>query len=231
MKKAIFLIFITFLTSCEILENLEMPTEYTQATLTNAEIIKGLKEALKVGTKNSVLALNKEDAFYKSTVYKIPFPEEATIVEEKLRGIGLDKLINDFELKMNRGAEKAVKKASPIFVDAIMQMTIADAKKILEGQDNAATEYFRSKTSKKLEAAFKPEVKQTLDEIHVTKHWSKITSTYNKIPFTENVETDLPAYVSKKAINALFDKLSKEEKLIRDNPKARVTAILKKVFA
>jgi hypothetical protein len=231
MKKIIVFLVIIVLSSCEILETIEVPTQYTQASLTNTEIVNGLKEALKVGAKNSVSVLSLEDGFSKSPVYKIPFPHEVKLVEDKLRGLGFNKMIDEFVLKMNRGAENAVNKANPIFVDAIMQMTIIDAKNILRGNDNAATEYFRNKTSAKLEMAFKPEVKKTLDQMYVTKHWTNITSTYNKIPFTEDVETDLPLYVTQKTINSLFEKLAKEEKLIRHDPKARVTAILKKVFA
>ncbi len=234
MKKIIVLLTIIVVSSCDVLNTIEIPAQFTQSTqpiLTNADIINGLKEALKVGTNNSVAALSIENGFYKSVDYKIPFPQEVKFVEDKLRDLGMGKMVDEFVLKMNRGAEKAVKKAAPIFVDAIMQMTISDAKNILNGNDNAATEFFRSKTTKKLEMAFKPEVKQTLDETEVTKYWTKITSTYNKIPFTEDVEADLPSYVTRKTISALFDKIAKEEKLIRVDPKARVTAILKKVFA
>ena len=234
MKKIIVLLTIIVVSSCDVLNTIEIPAQFTQTTqpiLTNADIINGLKEALKVGTNNSVAALSIENGFYKNVDYKIPFPQEVKFVEDKLRDLGMDKMVDEFVLKMNRGAEKAVKKAAPIFVDAIMQMTISDAKNILNGNDNAATEFFRSKTTSKLEMAFKPEVKQTLDELYVTKHWTKITSTYNKIPLTEDVETDLPSYVTRKTINALFDKIAKEEKLIRVDPKARVTEILRKVFA
>jgi len=234
MKKIIVLLTIIVVSSCDVLNTIEIPAQFTQTTqpiLTNADIINGLKEALKVGTNNSVAALSIENGFYKNVDYKIPFPQEVKFVEDKLRDLGMGKMVDEFVLKMNRGAEKAVKKAAPIFVDAIMQMTISDAKNILNGNDNAATEFFRSKTTSKLEMAFKPEVKQTLDELYVTKHWTKITSTYNKIPLTEDVETDLPSYVTRKTINALFDKIAKEEKLIRVDPKARVTEILRKVFA
>jgi len=229
MKK-ITLLFFTFFfvfSACEILRTLEIPTS---APLSTNEIIAGLKEALNVGTTNAVNFLGKENGFYGNSALKIPFPEEVKIVEEKLREIGLNKKVDDFILNMNRGAENAVKKATPIFVDAIKGMTFADARKILNGPDDAATGYFKNKTSNKLFNAFKPEVQKILDNVKLTKYWTDIISTYNKIPFVQKVETDLAKYVTDKTLNGLFYKLAQEEKLIRNDPKARVTDILKKVF-
>lgn len=227
-KQLITLIFVfTFLGGCDILKELGLPTSMP---LTTSEIVQGLKEALKVGTNNAVTVLNIENGFYGNPLLKIPFPEEVKVVEEKLRAVGLDKIVDDFILNMNRGAEKAVSKAGPIFINAIKEMTFDDARNILKGPDNAATEYFRNKTSTELSDAFKPGVQETLDQMHVTKYWSDVMTAYNKIPFTRSVETDLAKYVTDKAVNGVFHNLAKEEKLIRNDPKARVTEILKRVF-
>ncbi|MEA3496798.1 MAG: DUF4197 domain-containing protein [Bacteroidota bacterium] len=236
MKKfgIIAVISLFFITSCDILANLNLEdfegVIQEEQGLTNTEIIKGLKDALAVGTGNAVSLLNKEDAFNKNPKFRIPFPKEVVYVEEKLRSIGLDKVVDDFELQMNRAAEKAVVKAKPIFVSAVKNMSFADAKNILTGPDNAATEYFKKQTSNNLIAVFKPQVQNTLDEISVTKYWNNVTSAYNKIPFTKKVETDLAQYVTQKTLNALFIQLAVEEKEIRENPIKRTTAILKKVF-
>lgn len=218
------------LSACDILQELEVSTASGGTSLTTNEIVQGLKEALQVGTTNAISTLSKENGFYGNALFKIPFPEEVKVVEEKLRSVGLNKLVDDFILNLNRGAEKAVTKAGPIFMDAIRDITFADARNILNGPNTAATEYFRGKTSQQLTVAFKPEVQKTLDQVEVTKYWDEVMSAYNRIPFTTKVETDLSRYVTEKAIDGLFIRVAEEEKLIREDPVARVTDILKKVF-
>jgi hypothetical protein len=232
MKKTICFIVSTFmiLSACDILQELEVSTTSGSTSLTTDEIVHGLKEALQVGTTNAINTLSKENGFYGNALLKIPFPEEVKVVEEKLRSVGLNKLVDDFILNLNRGAEKAVTKAGPIFMDAIRDITFADARNILSGSNTAATEYFRGKTSRHLTDAFKPEVQETLDQVQVTKYWSDVMSTYNKIPFTTKVETDLAQYVTEKAIDGLFIRVAEEEKQIREDPVARVTDILQRVF-
>jgi len=231
MKKGIILgLSILFIVSaCDILKEFEVSTS-SGTSLTTDEIISGLKEALQVGTNNAITVLNKKDGFYGNSLLRIPFPEEVKVVEEKLRSLGLNKLVDDFILNMNRGAEQAVSKAGPIFMDAIRGITFADARNILNGPDNAATEYFRGKTANQLTMAFKPDVKKTLDQVQVTRYWENVMSAYNNIPFTSKVETDLAQYVTGKAIQGLFSRIAEEEKQIREDPVARVSDILKRVF-
>ena len=134
-------------------------------------------------------------------------------------------------LQINRGAEDAVGYAKPIFVDAIKEMTISDAINIVGGQSDAATNYFRQKTTEKLTAAFTPVIKNSLDKVSATKYYGDIVNTYNSLPTTFNkINPDLPSYVVGKAVDALFDRIAKEEANIRQNPVARTTEILKKVF-
>ena len=199
--------------------------------LTREEIVNGLKEALEKGTEEAVRTLSRENGFYLDPQVKIPFPPEVQYVADKLEAIGLSSLVNDFVERMNHAAEKAVTKAAPIFFDALRQMTIADAVNILNGNDHAATDYFRSKTYEQLVSSFKPEISSMLNTMHVSDYWTKVTRAYNKLPFTKKVETDLPQYVTEKAIDGLFVKVAGEEKKIREDPAARTTALLKKVFA
>jgi len=219
--------FISIIPSCDILQQIEIPMSQT---LSETDIVNGLKEALKVGTQNGISILNKENGYFGDSLLRIPFPNDVKQVEIKLRALGFNRQIDQFILNMNRGAEKAVQKAGPVFLNAITEMSFNDARNILNGPDNAATQYFRNKTAAKLVIAFKPDIKETLDQIHVTNLWTNITSTYNKIPFTKDVETDLPQYVTQKAIDGLFIKIAEEEKKIRQDPAARVSEILKKVF-
>lgn len=216
-------------TGCDVLQQVQSGMTSSSA-LTESEIIGGLKQALEVGTGNAVNVLSATDGFFKDPIVKIPFPPDAVRASDKLRELGMGKLVDDFVLTLNRGAEKASKEAGPIFVDAIKAMTFADAKGILQGPENAATQYFREKTSQPLYDKFSPVIKTTLDNVNATKYWSDITTTYNKIPFVQKVETDLVRYATNKALDGLFVKLAGEEKKIRENPAARVTDLLRKVF-
>ncbi len=238
MKKSILLyslacVFVT--TSCD--ELLQIATEVqnevggsSDSGLSISEIASGLKEALEVGTGNTVSTLNKAGGYLNSPELKIPFPPDAQRAADKLRDIGMGSLVDNFETSLNTAAENAAIKAKPIFINAIKGMTFDDARKILQGPDDAATEYFKQKTSASLFSTFTPDIKTALDNANVTKYWSKITSTYNKIPLVEAVETDLTKYATNKAMDGLFLTLEKEEKKIRENPADRVTDLLKKVF-
>jgi hypothetical protein len=241
MKKVYvaFLSLSILLSACDMLKNvtyddvekiLEAGQGSSPKALTNAEVVNGLKEALNIGTQNAVNMLSKENGFFKDPILKIPFPQEAQFVADKLRQVGLGDMVDNFELKMNRGAEAAVKKAVPIFTSAITSMSIQDAMGILKGNDNAATNYFKDKTSTALFNAFSPQVQGVLDQMEITKYWTDLTAAYNKLPFSQKVETDLTKYVTNKAMDGLFVKIENEEKAIRENPAARVTDILKRVF-
>ena len=236
MKKAPLILLITLvvtLAACDALKySLQQAAKQSsQGGVTNAQIISGLKEALKVGTNNAVSTLGTKDGFFRNARFKIPFPPEVRHVESKLRSLGMSSLVDNFIEKMNRGAEEAVKEATPIFVNAITSMTIADARGILFGNDQAATQYFRSKTGGQLFNAFMPKVKNVLDnKVKVTKAWSDVATAYNKIPGVYPVTTDLPKYITDKSINALFIRIGEEEKKIRENPGARVNDILRRVF-
>ena len=200
------------------------------APLTNIEVIKGLKEALSVGTNNSTSLTSKLDGYYKNPEIFIPFPPEAVKVKEKMTDLGMGAQVDKFVMTMNRSAETASKKAAPIFINAITSMSIADGFAILKGGDNAATNYLKEKTSGQLRIEFNPIVKSAIDEVEVTKYWNPVINTYNKIPFITKQNPNLEDYITTKAMDGLFIMLAKEEKSIRKDPLARVTAILKRVF-
>lgn len=203
----------------------------TSSGVTENEAGQGIKEALTQGVTNAVVNLNKTDGFFGSEAYKLFLPPDAKKIETTLRNVGMGAQVDKAILSINRGAEDAVGYANPIFVDAIKQMTITDALNILKGPKDAATQYFKQKTTEKLIKAFTPSVKSSLEKVDATKYYGDIVKTYNNFPTTfKKMNPDLTSYVVGKAVDALFDQVAKEEANIRANPLARTTDILKKVF-
>jgi len=205
----------------------------TNTALNNEEVISGLKEALRIGTERSVVKTSVIDGFWNDARIRIPFPPEAIKVKNTLSDIGLDKPINDLELTLNRAAEEATKEAVPVFVDAITSMTIQDGFNLLNGGDHAATNFLKEKTSAALRAKFTPKVEQATAQVALTSYWQPLASAYNTATLLTGgkaVDPDLNAYVTEKAIDGLFILLADEEKKIRQDPVARTTALLQKVF-
>ncbi len=202
----------------------------SKSSLSNDEIVKGLKEALNVGTNNSVASASKTDGFLKNAAIKIVFPSDARDMETQLRNIGMGEQCDKFVETLNRGAEEASKSAATIFINAVTNMTISDGIKLLNGGDNAATQYLKDNTSSQLKSAFTPIVKAALAKVKLTEYWNPLASTYNKLPFVKKVNPDLDAYVTDKTIDGLFKLIANEEYKIRKDPAARVSDILKKVF-
>ncbi len=217
------------LNSCDVLS--QLPNVNGSGTVTESEAGSGIKEALSQGLTKAVLQLNTQDGFFKSELYKILLPPDAKKVESTLRGLGMNKMVDNAILQINRGAEDAVGAAKPIFVDAIKEMTLTDALNLVKGGDTSATHYFRTKTTEKLVTAFLPIIKASLDKVDATKYYGDMVNTYNKFPTTfKKVNPDLPSFVTAKTTEALFSLVAKEEKNIRENPVARTTDLLKKVF-
>ncbi len=198
--------------------------------LSNEEVIKGLKEALSVGTNNGSSAASKVDGFYKNPAIMIPFPDDAKKVQDWAIKLGMKKQTDKFVETLNRGAEEAAKDAAPIFLDAIKNMSVGDGFAILNGENNAATKYLSDKTTAELRVKFLPKVHDALQKVQVTKYWTPIITKYNKVPKVEKKNPDLDAYVTDKAMEGLFKLIADEELKIRQDPMARVTDILKKVF-
>ena len=198
--------------------------------LNNARIGSGLQEALRVGTENAVLQTGAVDGFLRNQAIKILLPKPLQTIEQPLRLVGYGGQIDEFVVGMNRAAEKAVPFAKEIFWDAIGQMTFDDARKILDGSDTAATDYFKSKTSKKLQAAFLPSVKDVMNQVGVNRQYNELMGRYKDVPFSKNIAFDVNQYVTEKTTDGLFFVVGQEEKKIRTNPGARVTDLLKDVF-
>lgn len=228
----IFLLSVVFflsLTGCETARQVLSSVNEGSGGVSPAEIASGLKEALRIGTQNGTDRLSAADGFFADAAVKILMPEEAKKVENTLRGIGLGSLVDKAVLSMNRAAENAAKSATPIFVNAIKEMTISDAIGILKGGDNAATNYFKDKTTVPLTKAFQPVIEQSLSKVNATKYWNDVFSAYNKFAASP-VNTDLTAYVTERALTGIFYEVGLEEQKIRKDPAARVTDLLKKVF-
>lgn len=198
--------------------------------LTSAEVSSGLKEALINGITKGTDLTSKLDGYYKNPEIKIPFPPDVKKVEDKLRQLGMGSDVDKFVMTLNRGAEDAAKEAKPIFISAIKQMTIDDAFSILKGQPDAATQFLKKTTTVQLKEKFKPIVQTSLDKVSATKYYGDLVGNYNRVPFVSKVNPDLNEYATDMAIQGLFTMIAKEEKSIRQDPAARTTDLLKKVF-
>jgi len=199
--------------------------------LDNTEIAEGLKEALEIGTAQAVKLAGRENGYFGNPDIKIPLPESMAQTEAVVRAAGMGNQLDAFVLSMNRAAESAAPEARSIFVDAIKQMTFDDAKRILNGRDNEATLYFKDKTSDQLTAVFKPQVHQAMQEVGVTQQYQTLQSQTAAIPFMSDWLVNLDDYVTAQALDGLFRLVADEEAKIRQDPAARVTDLLKKVFA
>jgi hypothetical protein len=235
MKKAILILSILpLLTACDpatVRRVMDSASQLAEQPLTQEQIGQGLKEALTIGITEGANLLAQQDGYYKS-MYKILLPEEARKVTAKLQGIpGFSSVEAEILEKINRGAEDAAKKAAPIFVDAIKQMTFTDATNILMGDKNSATTYLNRVTYDKLYQAFSPVVIESLDKFNARQYWGDVVRRYNRLPLVEQVNPDLDDYVVKQALVGLFGMVEKKELDIRTNLAARTTDLLKKVFA
>ena len=222
--------FATISNSQSILDKAKKTFSKSNSNVTEEEAGFGVKEALNNGISSAVSFLNKPDAFFKSELYKVLLPPDAKKMEKTLRDIGMGKMCDDAIEAINRGAEDAVGFAAPIFVDAIKQMTVTDALKLVTGGKNSITDFFREKTSAKLKAAFMPLIDKSLEKTNATKYYGDAVSRYNKVPFAKKMNPDLSDYVAERTLFALFDRIGVEEANIRSNPAARTSDLLKKVF-
>lgn len=205
-------------------------TVSTSTIPTHNEIVSGIKQALQVGLQDGVKQVSAVNGYFKNPLIKILFPPNAQKVESTLRNIGLGSLCDKVELSLNRAAEDAAKEAGPIFMNALKQMALADARNILLGNDTSATHYFRMATTNQLAAKFSPVIAQSLNKVNATRYWSEVTTRYNQIPLVKPINTDLTAYVTNQAIDGLFIMIAQKEKDIRNQLAARTTPLLKKVF-
>jgi len=197
---------------------------------TEKEAGDAIREALQKGITSTVALVSKTDGYFGNPEIKIPFPQEARDIESRLRSVGLGNLADEVILTMNRAAEDAAKEALPIFTSAITGMTLSDAIGIVQGTDNAATQYLSRTTTPQLKEAFLPVIRKSLARVNATKAWEAAVTAYNKIPFVKKENSDLPDYVTGKSIDGMFTMIAKEELKIRKDPAGRTTDLLRKVF-
>ncbi|NNK85530.1 MAG: DUF4197 domain-containing protein [Desulfobacterales bacterium] len=197
---------------------------------TAAEIGAGLKEALRIGTKNVVSQLGQIDGFNADAAIHIPLPEDLKKVKTVLNKIGMSSLLDNLELKLNRAAEVATPKAKKLFWEAITEMTLDDVKAIYKGPEDAATRYFQRKMTPPLAKQMRPVVQQSLSEVKAIKAYDNAMRQYQSFPFVSDVKADLTGYVIEKGMDGIFYYLAREEAAIRKNPAKRTTDLLKRVF-
>lgn len=214
----------------KILEAVTKPSTGTSGSLTNSDIASGLKEALRIGASNGANQASRIDGYFKNPLLKIAFPPEAQKVATTLRQLGFNKQVDQFELSLNRAAEDAAKKAAPVFVKAITSMSIQDAVGILRGSNDAATQYLRRTSGQQLVSEFTPIIDSTLQKNNATRYYTSLVNTYNKVPLVQKVNPNLTQYATNKAVDGLFILVAQEEQKIRENPAARVSDLLKRVF-
>jgi hypothetical protein len=231
MKKIVLSLFVFSLFGCAEMQQVLDQLPQGTGVLSQAEIGNGLKEALNNGITKQVSKLTATDGFFKNEAVKILLPQELQVVDKKLRQIGLSSLADEGLKVLNRAAEDAVKEATPIFVDAVKQMTFNDAKNILMGNESSATTYLQNTTSNALYAKFNPVIKNSFAKVGADKVWSNIITKYNAIPLVTKVNPDLTDYTTNKAMEGVFKMIAVEEKEIRTNLNARSSDLLKRVFA
>jgi hypothetical protein len=227
---SIFIQVLPFAMQAQILQDAMKIVDNSKGGLTEKDAADGIREALVKGTGNSVALVSKVDGYFLNPEIKIPFPENEKTIESKLRAIGLGSKVDEMILTINRAAEDASKSAQPIFVSAITGMNISDALQIIKGKNDAATQYLSKTTTPELKTKFSPVIKSSLDKVDATRMWAELITAYNQLPFVTKKNPDLTAYVTDKAISGLFTMIAKEELKIRQNPAARTTELLKKVF-
>ena len=231
IRKFLAFLVICNLTACAELQQVvnQLPQEGT--AIGNDQIAAGLRQALVLGIEKQVTKLTQTDGFYKNDMVKILLPEELQKVDKTLRDIGLGSLADEGLKVLNRAAEDAVKEATPIFVDAVKDISFVDAKTILTGNNDAATQYLTSKTQTALYDKFTPVIKNSFSKVGADKIWSNLINKYNSIPFTNSVNPDLTDYVTDEALKGVYTMIAVEEKEIRTKLSSRTTDLLQQVFA
>ncbi|WP_397362141.1 DUF4197 domain-containing protein [Olleya sp. R77988] len=231
MKKIFAIIIILNFTACAELQQVVNQLPQGEGVISQLDIANGLREALDLGIDKQVTKLTQTDGFFKNELVKILLPQELQKVDKALRDIGLSNLADEGLKVLNRAAEDAVGEATPIFINAVKDITFSDAKNILLGNNDAATQYLTSKTQTALYDKFNPVIKTSFSKVGADQIWSNLINKYNAIPFTSNVNPDLTDYVTGEALKGVYKMIAVEEQEIRTKVSSRGTDLLKKVFA
>ena len=232
MKKFLLLLtIIPLFSGCAELQQIADSLPQDGTGINNMEVAAGLRQALDFGIEKQVTKLAQEDGFFRNELVRITLPPELQKVDKTLRDVGLDALADEGLRVLNRAAEDAVQEATPIFVNAVKEITFTDARNILLGDDNAATTYLAQKTTEPLYSKFNPVITNSLDEVGATQVWTNIINRYNALPLTGNVNPDLADYVTQEALKGVYTMIALEEQQIRNDFSARTTDLLRRVFA
>ena len=223
--------FLVLLIASSCAELQQVANQIPPKVLTNADIASGLREALNNGIDKQVTKLTVQDGFFKNELVKIVLPAELQKVDNTLRNIGLSSLADEGLKVLNRAAEDAVKEATPIFVEAVKNITFTDAKHILLGPDNAATEFLKTGTSSALYGKFNPLIKKSFAKVGADQIWNNLITKYNAIPLVKKVNPDLTDYTTKEALKGVYTMIALEEKEIRTKISSRSSTLLQRVFA
>ncbi len=224
----------TMLTSCktaELQKIVDVLQQQQQQPLDNKMVVAGLKQALSVGTRNTVSQTSQQGGFSDNPLIRIALPSELNKVATTLNQVGLGSYVERFELQMNRAAELASIEARDIFIDSISQMTLADGWKILRGENDAATQYFRRTTEEKLINKFRLAITNSMNKVGFYGDYKKLLKTYDALPFTQKPDLNIENHILQQSLDGLFTLVAQEEQNIRQNPSARVTDLLRRVFA
>lgn len=231
MKRILLCVLVFQLFGCTELQQVVNQLPQGTTGISNADIAQGLREALDQGIQKQVNKLALENGFFKNELVKILLPEELQKVDKTLRDIGLSSLADEGLKILNRAAEDAVGEATPIFVDAVKGITFNDARQILLGADNAATQYLEGTTQTQLYNKFSPIIKNSFQKVGADQIWTSIINKYNSLPLTNDVNPDLTDYTTNQALKGVYTMIAMEEKEIRTKVSSRTTDLLKKVFA
>lgn len=231
MKRFLTLFLVLNLTACAELQQVVNQLPQAGGGISQLDIANGLRQALDLGVDKQVSKLTLKDGFFKNELVKILLPQELQKVDKALRDIGLSSLADEGLKVLNRAAEDAVSEATPIFIDAVKGITFNDAKNILLGNKDAATQYLNGRTQTALYAKFNPVIKNSFAKVGADQIWSNLINKYNAIPFTSNVNPDLTDYVTNEALKGVYKMIAVEELEIREKVGSRTTSLLQKVFA
>ncbi|TQV77236.1 DUF4197 domain-containing protein [Aliikangiella marina] len=231
-KKVLFIPILVFAGGCNTIDIKHINDSISQAQLPLDEktVIAGLKQALEIGTANSTVKTSRKDGFNRNALIRIEIPQELQKVADALNRLGLSRYVNDFEVQMNRAAENASGATKDVFIESISRMSLQDAWSILNGPDDAATQYFRRDAEQQLRGRVTPIVENSMRKVGVYSDYRKVMSAYNAIPFVKKPKINLEAYVTQKTLDGLFKMVAEEEAKIRRDPGARVTKLLQRVF-
>lgn len=229
LRLTVFVVPFLLLVGCVTTDQLNQVLRPTEP-LDTETVVAGLKEALRVGSQRAADFAAREGAYSDTPWLRIPIPDKLDGVTDKLRAMGLGNYVDRFERRMNAAAEEAAAQAAPVFIDAVRDMTIADAQRILQGGDTAATDYFRARTEERLRELYAPVIESQLTRVGAVQAYNDVMARYNAIPLVPKPEFTLEEYVTDEALDGLYTALAREETRIREEPVARTTELLRRVF-